>query len=101
MRGRYAEGASELEAALAGLPADGGDTSARVLRADALFGLARYRAALGEREAAARALAEHLAELEGLRDAMRSRDPFVRAEFDVSIALRRNAVSEPEASAAH
>jgi tetratricopeptide (TPR) repeat protein len=101
VRGRFAEGASELEAALAGLAADGGDTSARVLRADALFGLAQYRAALGDREAAARALAEHLAELEGLRDAMRSHDPFVRAEFDVSIALRRDALQgHGEAAAA-
>jgi tetratricopeptide (TPR) repeat protein len=89
LRGRYAEGARELEAALAALPPDPEATSARVLRADALLGLARYREASGDREGAARALAEHRAAVEALRDAMRSRDPFVRAEFDLALERRR------------
>jgi len=87
-RRRYAEGARELEAALARLPEDPGPTGAQVLRADLLLGLALFREALGDEPAAARARAAHLAALARLRDAMRSHDPFVRSEFDLVIELR-------------
>src|SRR5262245_47634380 len=89
LRGRSADGGRELEPALAGRQADGGGTSAQVLRADLLLGLALFREANGEGDAAAQARADHLALLEHLRDGMRSRDPFVRAEFDLVIERRR------------
>jgi 4-amino-4-deoxy-L-arabinose transferase-like glycosyltransferase len=98
LRGRYADGAREFEAALAALPPDPEEAGARVLRADLLLGLARYREALGESEASARALGEHLALIQALRDSMRSRDPFVRAEFDLVLEMRRRAAQPGQAS---
>lgn len=89
MRRRFADGARELEAALARLPADAPGAGSQLLRADILLGLAQFRAALGEAEASARALAAHLETVERLRDGMRSRDPFVRAEFDLVLERRR------------
>jgi hypothetical protein len=89
LRGRYAEGAREFEAALALLPAHPPDAGAQVLRADLLLDLALFREALGEADAAARARARHLEALARLRDGMRTRDPFVLAEFDLMVESRR------------
>jgi hypothetical protein len=85
-RRRHAEGAREFAAALERVPPPPCDASCEVLRADLLQGLARYREASGEAEAAAAAWAGYRAAVERLRGAMRSSDPFVRASFDLVLA---------------
>ncbi len=87
-RRRHAEGAREFAAALRRLPPPPGDARTEVLRADLLQGLARYREASGELAAATAAWAEYRVAVEGLRGAMRSTDPFVRASFDRVLATQ-------------
>jgi len=87
-RRHYAEGAREFAAALRRLPPPPSDPGTDVLRADLLQGLARYREVSGELAAAAAAWAEYRVAVEGLRGAMRSTDPFVRAAFDLVLAAQ-------------
>jgi 4-amino-4-deoxy-L-arabinose transferase-like glycosyltransferase len=83
---RHAEGAREFAVALQHLPPPPSDAATEVLRADLLQGLARYREASGALDAAAAAWDEYRVVVEGLRAAMRSTDPFVRASFDLVLA---------------
>jgi hypothetical protein len=83
---RHAEGAREFAAALELLPPAPSDPTTEVLRADLLQGLARYREATGDPEAAAAAWAAYRSAVLGLREAMRSTDPFVRASYDLVLA---------------